>query len=113
MLGQLCTKVELPSLTRVGGDFWVYDNDKVETVSAPLLETVTGEVYLGLEGSNSSQSITHDNIAPPVYFQNGAKSGFEMCFGSSTLGAEAKTRLESRIKKFAPHCACRPVHQRD
>ena len=26
----------------------------------------------------------------------------------STLGAGAKTRLESRIKKFTPHCICRP-----
>ena len=41
------------------------------------------------------------------FFQNGAKSGFEMCFGPSTLGAGAKTRLESRIKKFTPHCVCR------
>ena len=32
---------------------------------------------------------------------------FEMCFGLSTLGAGAKTRLESRIKKFTPHCVCR------
>ena len=30
-----------------------------------------------------------------------------MCFGPSTLGAEAKTRLESRIKKFTPHCVFR------
>ena len=28
-------------------------------------------------------------------------------FGPSTLGAGAKTRLESRIKKFTPHCVCR------
>ena len=26
-----------------------------------------------------------------------------------TLGAGAKTRLESRIKKFTPHCVCRPA----
>ena len=26
-----------------------------------------------------------------------------MCFGLSTLGAGAKTRLESRIKEFTPH----------
>ena len=38
------------------------------------------------------------------FFQNGAQSGFEMCFGLSTLGAGAKTRLESRIKQFTPHC---------
>ena len=30
-----------------------------------------------------------------------------MCFGPSTLGAGAKTRLESRIKKFTPHCVYR------
>ena len=29
-----------------------------------------------------------------------------MCFGLSTLGAGAKTRLESRIKEFTPHCVC-------
>ena len=40
------------------------------------------------------------------FFQNGAKSGFEMCFGLSTLGAGAKSRLESRIKRFTPHCVC-------
>ena len=38
------------------------------------------------------------NLAP--FFQNGAKSGFEMCFGPSNLGAGAKTRLESRIKEI-------------
>ena len=37
--------------------------------------------------------------------QNGAKSGFEMCFGLSTLGAGAKTRLESRIKELTPRCS--------
>ena len=26
-----------------------------------------------------------------------------MCFGATTLGAGAKTRLESSIKKFIPH----------
>ena len=31
-----------------------------------------------------------------------------MCFGPSTLGAGAKTRLESKMKKFTPHCICRP-----
>ena len=47
------------------------------------------------------------------FFQNGAKSGFEMCFGPSTLGAGTlgagtKTRFESRLKKSLPHCNCRP-----
>ena len=52
-------------------------------------------------------NLTFLNRAP--FFQNGAKSGFEMCFGPSTLGAGAKTRLESRIKEFTPHCVCRNV----
>ena len=30
----------------------------------------------------------------------------------STLGAGAKTRLESRIKKFTRHCVCRPCGKR-
>ena len=47
--------------------------------------------------------------APLFFFQNGAKSGFEMCFGPSTLGAGAITRLESGINKFTPHCVCRPT----
>ena len=50
-----------------------------------------------------------NSYTTPLFFKNGAKSGFEMCFGPSTLGAGAKTRLESRIKKFTPHCVCRPV----
>ena len=53
------------------------------------------------QGTQSSRS----NIAP--LFQNGTKSGFEMCVGPSTLGAGAKTRLESGLKKFTPHCICR------
>ena len=57
----------------------------------------------------NSRSISNYYIAPP-FFQNGTKSGFEMCFCPSTLGARAKARLESRIKKFTPHCVCRPGH---
>ena len=30
-----------------------------------------------------------------------------MCFGPSFLGGGAKTRLESRTKKFTPRCICR------
>ena len=33
--------------------------------------------------------------------QNGAKSGFEMCFGPTTLGAGAKPRLKSSIQKVS------------
>ena len=45
---------------------------------------------------------------PRLFFfsLNGTKSGFEICFGPSTLGAGAKTLLETRIKKFNPHCIC-------
>ena len=31
-------------------------------------------------------------------------------FGPSTLGAGAKTRLESRLKKSTPHIVCRPAN---
>ena len=62
----------------------------------------------------------------PFFFQNGAKSGSEMCSGPSTLGlgAGAKTRLHTpkavtyheqpqysrciQNKEFTPHCVCRP-----
>ena len=58
------------------------------------------------------QSILN-SYTPPLFFINGAKSGFEMCFGPSTLGAGAKTRLESRIKEFTPHCVFRPWTARE
>ena len=38
-----------------------------------------------------------------IIYENGAKSGYEMCFAASTFGAGGKTRLESSIKKFNPH----------
>ena len=48
-----------------------------------------------------THTMTH-TIPPP--FQNGAKSGFEMCFPPSTLGAGCKTRLGSSLKKLPPRC---------
>jgi hypothetical protein len=66
-------------------------------------------VLLRLHGGTS---ISH--FTPRPVFQNGvqAKSGFETCFWPQHLGcwvgAGAKTRLVSRIKKFTPHCVCRP-----
>ena len=71
--------------------------------AASAAEAARKEADAMRKGTRFSKS----NIAP--FFQNGlqAKSGFEMCFGPSTLGAGAKTRLESRIKKFTPHCICR------
>ena len=71
----------------------------------PLVTTLCLQAYTNWTLARPSQ-ILH----PAPLFQNGAKSGFEMCFGPSTLGAGAKTRLESRIKKFTPHCVCRTVH---
>ena len=43
-------------------------------------------------------------IALPL-FQNGVKSGFEMCFaiGSQHLWCQGKTRFDSRINMFKPH----------
>ena len=46
---------------------------------------------------------------PLYFFQNGAKSGFEMCFGSQHLECWGQTRLESRIMKFTPRCVYRPL----
>ena len=45
------------------------------------------------------QSHTATNIAPP-FFQNGAKSGFGMCFAPSPFGAGGNSRLESSNKRF-------------
>ena len=59
----------------------------------------------GADGKQGPVNLKFLHNAP--FFQNGAKSGFEMCFGPSTLGAGAKTRLESRIMKVTPHCVCR------
>ena len=43
--------------------------------------------------THGNPSISNSYITP--IFQNGAKSGFEMCFGPRTLGAGAKTRLHT------------------
>ena len=56
------------------------------------------------EGVRQSQILT---LLP--LFQNGAKFGFKMCFGSITLGAGDETRLETRTNKFTPHCIYRPI----
>ena len=59
----------------------------------------------------SSEAVNLELFHRYPFFQNGAKCGFEMCFGPSTMGAGcagAKTRLESRIKKFTPHRVCSP-----
>ena len=58
--------------------------------------------------ARSPRPVNLKNLHHAPFFQNGAKSGFEMCFGPSTLGTGAKTRLESRIKEFTPHCVCSP-----
>ena len=50
--------------------------------------------------------VSNSNITP-FCFQNGTTSGFEMCLGLGTLRAGAKTRLESGIETFTPHCICR------
>ena len=68
-----------------------------------------GVLYAFLAGRerDAGQSISNSYTTPP-FFQNGlqAKSGFEMCFGPSTLGAAlgagAKTRLESSKRSFNP-----------
>ena len=54
------------------------------------------------------QSITHCITSIFFYFQNGANSGFEVCFcyrirAPLVPGVPTKTRLESSIMKFDPH----------
>ena len=65
------------------------------------VHAVGGAVYEEGRPMNGPSNSKHRS----PFFQN---SGFEMCFGP----AGAKTRLESRIKKFTPHCIYRPVHLR-
>ena len=102
----------------------------LETGQSKLLE----ELKALRDQASQSQSLIQILITRPLFCQNGAKPGFEMCFGPSTLGAGAKTRLhtpkavtyheqphycrfmighslgrmESRIKEFTPPCVCRP-----
>ena len=56
------------------------------------------------------QSISNSNIAP-LFVKMACKQNLDLrCVlisDPSTLGAGAKTRLESRIKKFTPQCVCR------
>ena len=75
--------------------------------ATPLLHTGHA-CHLYIDASVNTQgmrAISHSKHRS-VVFQNGVKSGTEMCFGPGTLGAGAKTRLEFRIKKFTPHCIC-------
>ena len=53
-------------------------------------EDLDGEDSGGVDLGQSNTNISN---------QNGATSGFEMCFGPGTQGAGAKTRPESSIKK--------------
>ena len=56
----------------------------------------------GVDGADGDAAVDSDGTdgADDDARQNGAKSGFEMCFGSNSLGAGAKTRLESSIKNL-------------
>ena len=49
---------------------------------------------------------TNSNITPPFFFKmvDNLDLRCVLISGRSTLGAGAKTRLESRIKKFTPQC---------
>ena len=90
-----------PTHTGVGSQFSTISADGQDSYHEPHLHAHKG------------RSVNLKNFHHAPFFQNGlqAKSGFEMCFdiGSCTLGAGAKTRLESRIKKFTPHCVYRSV----
>ena len=83
----------------------VFDVTGLPALNGDCVAMEMPDVYV--DGVSTGRSIPNINNVPLVC-QNGAKSGFKMCFSPSTLGAGAKTRLESRIKKFTPHCVYRP-----
>ena len=59
-------------------------------------------------GTDPAASQPHILTSRPFFFKMARKQNLDLrCFGPSTLGAGAKTRPESRIKKFTPHCVCR------
>ena len=48
------------------------------------------------------------NLHHALLFKMAQNLDLRCGFGPSALGAGAKTRFESRIKKFTAHCVCRP-----
>ena len=74
----------------------------------------TGKVSGSCVGSalQRVQPISKSYIAP-LFFKMAQNLDLRCVLISdpSTLGAGAKTRLESRIKKFTPHCVCRPCNE--
>ena len=53
-----------------------------------------------------------NSSSTPLFFNMACKQNLDLrcalISGPTTLGSWAKTRLESRIKKFMPHCICKP-----
>ena len=67
---------------------------------------------IGADGAVVGQSISNSNIAP--LFVKMAQNLDLRCVlisDPSTLGAGAKTLLESRIRKFMPHCITGRQHK--
>ena len=62
----------------------------------------------GAHGTLASQSLTLTSL--PLSLKMACKQNLDWrcVFDPSNLGAGAKPRPESRIKKFTPHCVCRP-----
>ena len=97
--------------------FWV----RRFTINAVVIVILTFSIWLmiyvveeyGLSDGEISPSIPNFNMAP-LFFKMAQHLDLRCVLvpapwvGPSTLGAGAKTRLESRIKKFTPHCVCRP-----
>ena len=86
--------------------------DEHAIVLKPAVDTATW-ICSNIKGGPKMKvaaSRSHSITSLPLFFQNGAKSGFDVCFGANTLGAGAKTRLESGIKTLTLHCICRPWH---
>ena len=95
---------------------WKAENKIIDLVTAVLAASMcitpkhdkeTDDLYQRWCQREGACNLTSYHRSP--FFQNGAKHGFEWLIGPSTLGPVAKTRLESRMKKFTPHCMCSHV----
>ena len=102
----------LAPIVRAGSSDWVWPSTYFTTQATRLVASgaIAHDANPGpVDGHGANAARQSQILRPrPFFCQNGAKSGFEMCFGPSTLGAGAKTSLESRMKKFTPQCVCRP-----
>ena len=94
----LCTNVDGAGGNRLYAPATRCLSGQSNRLYAPATRCLSNRLYAPATRCLSGQSIAIIN-------QNGATSGFEMCFAPSTKGAgvPTKTRLEARMKKVKPH----------